>query len=310
MGRGRPIRVVSPAYDAPGAVIPVVVTAGRAPAGADVRFSIRAAGAPGECSGLVWRHAGGVSQRCWATLPRVAGSVTLTATATWEGGAVAPGRVTGEHRVEARGPVTAALSPGERDAVERCGNATPRVWLTFDDYFTDARRMEAMLAILRDKGVKARFFPMGGWARAHPGLVARLRAAGHDIGNHTLSHEALNAVSDAELNRQIAGGPDTTAPHQLRPGFGAGAFTTRVRDAAARRGQAACYWTSDLRDWARTPAPAMIATALHGDAYTPPVTAGGIVLLHMTGAHTIEVLPGLVDGLRARGLQLEPLPAR
>lgn len=44
-----------------------------------------------------------------------------------------------------------------------------------------------------------------------------------------------------------------------------------------------------------------------GDKRTPPVRAGGVVLLHMTGKHTPEALPQLIAAIRAAGLTLDPL---
>ena len=42
-----------------------------------------------------------------------------------------------------------------------------------------------ILDILKDKKVPATFFMIGSNMEAHPGLVQRVLAEGHEVGNHT-----------------------------------------------------------------------------------------------------------------------------
>ena len=44
---------------------------------------------------------------------------------------------------------------------------------------------------LAERGIAATFFVIGAHVRAHPGVVARLRAGGHLVGNHTDTHPTL-----------------------------------------------------------------------------------------------------------------------
>ena len=48
-----------------------------------------------------------------------------------------------------------------------------------------------ILDILRRRGVTATFFFTGDCARKHPDVVAAVKAAGHEIGAHTLFHETI-----------------------------------------------------------------------------------------------------------------------
>lgn len=59
--------------------------------------------------------------------------------------------------------------------------------LTLDDGPSEDTR--ATLAILRKMGVHATFFVIGRQARKRPGDVARMRRDGHEVENHTFSHE-------------------------------------------------------------------------------------------------------------------------
>ena len=93
----------------------------------------------------------------------------------------------------------------------------------------------------------------------------------------------------------------------LRPPYGAGAFTTRLTALAASRGYGLCFWTVDTRDWAGSTTSQMVEKVRDGDAMTPPVEAGGVILMHLHGRHTAEGLQSVMDAVRARGLRLQPL---
>ena len=91
----------------------------------------------------------------------------------------------------------------------------------------------------------------------------------------------------------------------LRPPYGAGAFTARIRKAAAQHGLQVCFWTVDTRDWAGASARTIVRRVLRGDSTTPPARKDGVVLMHMFGAHTVAALQPMIDGLRARHIKLE-----
>ena len=73
----------------------------------------------------------------------------------------------------------------------RRGGAVPgKLALTFDDG-PDPEWTPAILKILKDKHVPATFFMIGSNMEAHPGLVQRVLADGHEVGNHTYTHPNL-----------------------------------------------------------------------------------------------------------------------
>lgn len=259
----------------------------------------------------MWVHRQGLSQRCWVTLPRTGSRVTLTPTASFEddrGPAAAPAPARGRTSVALTGPVAEPVPAADRARIERCGTPPGRVQLSFDDGFLSERRMEQTLAALEKANVKAWFYPTGGWAKEHPDRLERLRASGHHVGNHTATHPFLHRLTGSALDAEIAGGPAATGePALMRPGFGAGSYTTRVQQAAADHGFGVCAWSTDTRDWAGRSVEEMTSAVLRGDAFTAPVDSGGVVLAHMTGRHTAEAIPGIVTGIRAKGLDFEPL---
>ena len=291
------VRIHAPQYDAPGALVPIIPTARGARS-----FDVSTAAGRGECTGATWSHAEGTSQQCWITLPRSGSSTSIRVRAHLRDGHDAVGTTT----IEAKGPVTSAVDAATRDAILTCGNTTRDVWLTFDDGFLSRAAQQRVLRILQRENVQARFFATGQWSRANPRLTRELLRAGHLVENHTDTHEALNTLGDAALRSQIARGP-ATHPTLLRPGFGAGAFTTRVNAAATTQGQRVCYWDVDTADWSGVSAATITHRVLHGDRSTPPARPGSVVLMHMTSSQTDTALPDLIHGLRSEGLTLPRL---
>jgi peptidoglycan-N-acetylglucosamine deacetylase len=60
-----------------------------------------------------------------------------------------------------------------------------------------------ILDALDNCGVKATFFCVGQNAINHPDIVRAIGAAGHDIGNHTMTHPDLHRVSPRVLRAEI-----------------------------------------------------------------------------------------------------------
>lgn len=291
------VKIRAPLYDAPGGLVAIIPTARDAES-----FEVSVAGRAGECTGPTWTHATGTSQQCWITLPTNKNRQTITARAHLAGGKDAAGT----QPIEGKGVVSKAVDTATRDRIYTCGNTTDDVWLTFDDGFLSEKTMNSVLATLERENVRAHFFANGNWSRANPSMTKALLRAGHLVENHTDTHESLNAISDSALQAQIDRGPATDAT-LMRPGFGAGAFTTRVSDAAKRAGQSVCYWNIDTRDWAGPTADQIVDRVIDGDRGTPPAGKGSVVLMHMTGKHTPEALPTLIERLRAKGLTLPAL---
>lgn len=265
-------------------------------------------GRPGQCFGEQWTHATGRSQTCWMVLPREPGGHTMQVAAQVTDRSGTTRQTSSTTRtITGKGPVTDTVSPTERDRIFRCGNTTDRVWLTFDDGFLSETSITAVLTALDRENVKGHFFATGQWSRANPAWTARLRRAGHVVANHSSTHEWLNTLDGDELREQISRGPRTDQPRLLRPGFGGGAFSAKVNTVAGSLGYQVCYWTVDPRDWAGVPADGIVSAVMTGDDKTPPVRPGGIVLLHMTGRHTAQALPGMIARIRAAGMTLEPL---
>ncbi|HNG25274.1 MAG TPA: polysaccharide deacetylase family protein, partial [Microthrixaceae bacterium] len=85
------------------------------------------------------------------------------------------------------------------------GTQKPYVALSFDDG-PDPRWTPRVLDALRDAGAKATFFLMGYNVDHHRELAHRVLDEGHDIGNHTWSHQDLAFQDPASTREEIVGG--------------------------------------------------------------------------------------------------------
>lgn len=309
------IGVMAPQYESPGGTVPVIVTVYNAPRGYAATIRARGtSGATAVCAGPTWRNASRdtVSRKCYLTLPGHAGSHHVRATAHLKKAGHADIVVTGRSTrpVLANGYATSGpISMAEIDKIERCHNATDQVWLTFDDGGSPTQ-VRSILRTLRANHVRGRFFFTGRWREQTPGLLQEIRAGGHLIANHTYSHVPLSQSSASDVRWQIRHGLTAAAnPRLIRPPYAAGALTLRLSRLAGPLGYKVCRWTVDTYDWQGPSAATMANRVRYGDYTTPPIQAGGNILMHGHGENTASGLAGIIRAVRARGLTLEPLPS-
>jgi peptidoglycan/xylan/chitin deacetylase (PgdA/CDA1 family) len=106
------------------------------------------------------------------------------------------------------------------------GNDPSEIALTFDDGPNPAAT-PALLEVLDRHAVRATFFAMGSYARQQPDLVRQVVAAGHLLGNHTMSHPRLSTQPAARVRQELADCNAAleditgTAVRYFRPPFGA-----------------------------------------------------------------------------------------
>ncbi|MGD0629084.1 MAG: polysaccharide deacetylase family protein [Terracidiphilus sp.] len=160
--------------------------------------------------------------------------------------------------VAAGGYAYAAMSPGSQlfgrtlTAPRNVAGRPGELALTFDDGPNPACTPR-LLDILAQHDVRATFFLIGSFAQQQPGLVRRILAAGHLIGNHSWSHPNLALTSarrvDEELTRtrdtlrQLAGVPI----RYFRPPYGA--RRPHVLRAARQLGMESVTWNAMTTDW-------------------------------------------------------------
>lgn len=174
------------------------------------------------------------------------------------------------------------------------------VALTFDD--GPGPHTARLLTMLGKHGARATFFVLGPQARSRPRVVARARAAGHEIGDHTEHHPVLTRLSESRIRQEIDGTRRTVAkltgrrPTLFRPPYGA--TDRRVAAQARRLGLAQILWDVDTLDW-RDRDPSLVARrAVKG------LHRGAIILLHDNHPTTVAAVPRILRAAKAKGYTL------
>ncbi len=204
--------------------------------------------------------------------------------------------------------------------IRRAGYQKGLVALTFDDG-PDPEWTPQILDILKSRHVPATFFVIGENAMPHPFLLNRIVDEGSEIGNHSFTHPNLARVSAEgtriELNstdRLVEAYTGRSTRLFRAPYFGDAEPTTANEIVPALVAQQDGYTNVGLHvdpgDWKKPGAAAIVRTAIDQVQTDNPETAGQIILLHDGGgdrAQTVAALPGIIDGLRAKGYRFVPV---
>lgn len=191
------------------------------------------------------------------------------------------------------------------EVVTRVETDRPVVALTFDDGPTELG-VDAVLPVLRDRGVKATFFLTGAEMTAHPELGRRIAEAGHEIGNHSFTHQRMVFMSPSTVASEI----ERTDALIRETGY-AGPIYFRAPYCKklvvlpwylSRHDRTSIMWDLEPETYPEITANKERLT----DYVVQNVRPGSIVLLHAmydSRDTTREALPAIVDGLRARGFE-------
>ena len=190
-----------------------------------------------------------------------------------------------------------------------------KVGLTFDDG-PDPVWTPRILDILKARGVKATFFVVGRNAEAHPELLRRLVAEGHEIGNHSYTHGNLAGMPEWRQRLELGAterlieaetGRRTTL---FRPPYNADATPSDVAElsplefAEREMGYTVVLEKIDPQDWSRPGAGVILQRVKEQRR------GGSIILLHDAGgdrSQTLEALPLILDWLAERGDSVVPM---
>ncbi len=199
------------------------------------------------------------------------------------------------------GPVPRALTQDGPDVTNVPG-ASGTVALTFHGA-GDVALTAAALRIAAAAGAHLTVFAVGQWLAATPALGRDLLAAGHDLGNHTWSHQTMPSLTPAQAAVEIREGAAAVARSVGSAGLlfrpsGTPTSTSTIRAAALASGYHRCIsYDVDPRDYQDPGRDAVVTRTL------AHVKGGSIVSLHLGHQGTIDALPGILAGLASRSLR-------
>jgi peptidoglycan/xylan/chitin deacetylase (PgdA/CDA1 family) len=237
---------------------------------------------------------------------------TATSPATNATGTTTPDRAT-----TATAPgATASPGPGTLPPTSATGPLSParyvpngdragsRVALTFHAS-GDPALAQQLLDVVARAGVPITVFGVGQWMAAHRDLVSRIAHAGHELANHTLTHQAMGQLSADRISQEVVGCADVlrdltgSITAWFRPS-GIAVPTATILEQAGRAGYPVSVgYDVDSLDFQDPGVEAVRANVLDH------VQPGSIVSLHFGHQGTIAAFGPIVDGLRSR--RLEPV---
>ena len=190
---------------------------------------------------------------------------------------------------------TAPKGSAEEAPVYHChDNQEMKIALTFDDG-PHPHQTPRILDILNAHGIKATFFIVGENAVNYPSVVERIWREGHEIGNHTFSHDKID-VQEIESCENVIYELTEHKTKLFRPPQGF--IDSTVKSASSHLGYEIILWSIDTKDWARTPPTTIIQNVLNN------LEAGSIILMHDYigyNSPTPEALEMLIPRIKEQG---------
>ena len=185
---------------------------------------------------------------------------------------------------------------------------TPTLYLTFDAGFDNGYHVK-ILDTLKEKGVKAAFFVDGNFVKTNPDIVKRMDAEGHLVCNHSLKHPDMTKYkSFEEYKKQITGWEELISELGLTPQkyfrFPSGRFSKQALEYNEQLGLKTVFWSFAYYDWEENNQPTHESAK---DKIYSRVHNGAVLLLHSTSKTNCEILPQVIDDLKAKGYTFESL---
>jgi peptidoglycan-N-acetylglucosamine deacetylase len=194
------------------------------------------------------------------------------------------------------------------------GNDAQEVALTYDDGPNDPYTLR-LLEILARHNVRATFFLIGRFVRQRPEIARQIRAAGHLVGNHTMTHPVLLWQSPKRVREELAGCNAAIEDaigepvRFFRPPHGA--RRPDVLRTARELGLTTVMWNVMGYDWTTPPAEQIlhrIERKMHANQHSKK---GSNILLHDGGqaqigidrGPTLEATRALLDSWAGTGIR-------
>ncbi len=181
-------------------------------------------------------------------------------------------------------------------------NRQKRVALSFDVGFAEGNK--ALKETLAARGIRATFFVLGGALVKHSTIIGQILNNGHELGNHSYTHDNMLAMDDSMIRWELAtteqltqqAFPGATTKPLLRAPFGA--IDERVVQIANGEGYHVIGWTVDSRDWTDN-----ITGDIIYQRVVEHVCPGAIIAFHDVNPANAAALPRILDYLEGNGYQ-------
>ena len=181
------------------------------------------------------------------------------------------------------------------------------IYVTFDLGY-EAGYTENILNTLKENNVNATFFITAHYANSASDLVQRMIDDGHIIGNHTVNHKSMPALSEDELTKELMN--LHTAIYEkfgyemkyMRPPKGE--YSERALSYTTKLGYIPVMWSFAYADWDEKAQPSKESAI---NKIIENVHNGEIMLLHATSKTNMEVLDTVIKQIKNMGYEFKSL---
>jgi len=172
-----------------------------------------------------------------------------------------------------------------------------QVLLTFDD--GPGVQTEQILDILKEKNVSAVFFVVGRKALEHPKVVERIKAEGHTIGIHTMTHPYLyrNNYYEISESRVVVENITSKTVTLFRPPYGF--RIPKTIQTAEKLNLTTMTWSNFPMDYDHK-SEEIFSRVMNN------LKSGDIIVLHdgpIGREETLNILPMLIDTIKSKGFK-------
>jgi polysaccharide deacetylase family sporulation protein PdaB len=193
-----------------------------------------------------------------------------------------------------------ANSLNEKAIYKNANTDKKTVSLTFDDG-PHPKKTTEILDILKKHDVKATFFIIGINAEQHPDIVKRIIDEGHEIGNHTYSHNLKTKKTPTSEIERLDEYINKSFGYKIKlyrpPG---GIICQDTKKVSQELDYDVILWNVDTKDWAHKSVTSIKNNVLKN------VSCGSIILMHdyITGeSNTADALDIIIPELKKEGYQ-------
>ena len=246
----------------------------------------------------------------WLIITAVAAAIVL-AVGQFASGAI----TTGAWGLSFHTSGSAPIGPSTREALQEYDAVyvgdpeEPVLYLTFDAGYENGHT-EAILDTLKKHNVKAAFFLVGNYLQKNADLVRRMVNEGHIVGNHTMHHPDMSAITDketfqkelADLEKLFTDITGKELPKYYRPPQGI--YSEENLKLAKELGYKTVFWSLAYKDWDNDKQP---DTEYAKGKLLPRTHNGAVILLHSTSQTNADALDELLTQWKAKGYRFETI---
>lgn len=153
--------------------------------------------------------------------------------------------------------------------------------------------IDSILSTLDKYNIKATFFLLGSWANDYTNEVQKIYNAGHELGNHSYSHNDMpsmnyeNIILDIQKCNETIRNITGYSPTLFRAP--SGSYDNKTISAAESLQMKTIQWNVDSIDWKNISSDEII------DRVTSKIKSGSIIQLHTGTENTAQALPYILD---------------